>query len=416
MDAEGWLELVVALGGLVFWAMLEGAEQALAQVDSASASTLPAVSWLRQRQRLSSVSLLIYKNLALVAVSAALAALLLDRVSPPWWALVLAVVGTLALATVLYLVVRGYIRGHASGSLRRLSGLLKVLVAAGYPLAWMLRLKPEQRAGSVSLGNEGPGPEEPGEPPGEPEQRMIQGIIGLGRTTVREIMVPRLDMVAVEENMPLHEVVQLVEEKGYSRIPIYRDTPDQIVGVVHVKDLLSRVGREPPTPLSELARPPFFIPESKRVDECLEEFLRERLHMAIVVDEYGDVAGLVTMEDVIEEIVGEIGDEYQREEPGIQRLSDEEALIDGRVSIADVNEALGLELPSEEFDTLGGLVLTRLGHIPAPGEMVEAHGVRLTVVSTVGRRVRQVKLTRGGGVPTDSYPDGEATFSSWDDS
>lgn len=412
MDAGGWLELAAFLLGMGLLGALAAGEQALALRDpSAQAGPAPAtgaLAWLRRHPRRTGVALLLYQDLALVVLSVLLAGLLLRLVSSQGWAILLAVGITLALGFLAQLGGRQYVVRHAPSTARNLASPLRALVVAAYPVIWALRLLPDQRPGTGEAALEGGSAlKEPVEPPGEPERRMIQSIIGLSQTTVREIMVPRLDMVAVEESMPLDEVAQVIRRQGYSRLPVYRETADHIVGVIHVKDLWPHLGQGQPPPLARIARPPHFIPESKRIDECLEEFLKKRVHMAIVVDEYGGVAGLVTMEDVIEEIVGEISDEYSREEPHIRRLSEDEALIDGRVSISDVNEALGLDLPSEGFDTIGGLVLTHLGHIPTPGETLEVPGVQLSVISTLGRRIRQVRLVKKGAEEPAASQSGE---------
>jgi CBS domain containing-hemolysin-like protein len=212
---------------------------------------------------------------------------------------------------------------------------------------------------------------------------------------VREIMVPRIDMVAVEADATVDDVLRLVIDKGFSRIPVYEETIDNIIGVVYAKDLLRCLaeGRHPAS-LKEIARPPYFIPEGKRIDELLAELREHKVHMAIVVDEYGGTAGLVTIEDVLEEIVGEIQDEFDREEVSIERLTDTEAVLDARVSLDALNELFGLEIKSEDYDTVGGFVYHQLGRMPAPGDEVRADGLVLRVLSIHGHRIKKIRVTK----------------------
>ncbi|OGO50817.1 MAG: hypothetical protein A2148_03870 [Chloroflexi bacterium RBG_16_68_14] len=227
------------------------------------------------------------------------------------------------------------------------------------------------------------------------ELAMIRRIAGMVDRAVREIMVPRIDMVAAEADATVDDVLRLVTERGYSRIPLYEETIDNIVGVVYAKDLLKLLaaGRRSAS-LREIARPPYFIPEGKRVDELLTELREHKVHMAIVVDEYGGTAGLVTIEDVLEEIVGEIQDEYDREEVTIERLTDTEAILDARVSLDALNELFSLEIEGEDFDTVGGFVYHQLGRMPAPGDEVRANGLTLRVLSVLGRRIKKVRVTK----------------------
>ena len=227
------------------------------------------------------------------------------------------------------------------------------------------------------------------------ELAMIRRIANMVDRAVREIMVPRIDMVVAEASDPLDVVLRLVNERGYSRIPIYEETVDNIVGVVYAKDILKYLaeGRRPAS-LREIARPPYFVPEGKHVDELLTELREHKVHMAIVVDEYGGTAGLVTIEDVLEEIVGEIQDEYDREEATIQRVTETEAVVDARVTLGDLNEVFDLEMESEDVDTVGGFVYHQLGRMPAPGDEVRADGLTMRVLTVAGRRIKKVRVTK----------------------
>lgn len=229
------------------------------------------------------------------------------------------------------------------------------------------------------------------------EREMIRKIVELEETTAREIMMPRIDIVAVELGTPLDEVVQTIIDRGFSRIPLYEESIDNIIGVIYAKDILGFLtnGRRP-TNLRDIARTPYFIPEGKKVDELLAEMRHARVHMAIVVDEYGGTAGVVTIEDMLEEIVGEIADEYDiSEEEPIQRLTETEAIIDARVSIDAINELFGLEIEGEDFDTVGGFVYHQLGKIPTVGDEVRVDGLTLRILTVLGHRIKKVRVTKG---------------------
>ncbi len=234
----------------------------------------------------------------------------------------------------------------------------------------------------------------------ETERQMIHSIFEFGDTVAREIMVPRIDIVCVEDTAPLDEILRVILAEGHSRIPVYHESVDHIVGVVHVKDLLShlKAGRHT-VPANEIMRPPFFVPEGKRLDELFREMRRKMIHMAIVVDEYGGTAGLVTVEDLLEEIVGPIHDEYDVEEKLVEIINERVARVDGRMNIEEVNDLLGLALPPGEVDTVGGFVYTVLGHVPTQGETVTYDGVEICVERLEGQRIAKVRITKR--VPTE---------------
>jgi len=230
----------------------------------------------------------------------------------------------------------------------------------------------------------------------ERERDMIQGVFALGDKQVHEVMVPRTDIRAIDVDTPGVRVLEQVVQVGHSRIPVYEATPDQIIGILYVKDLFRRLARgEKDVSLRPYLRPAHFVPETKKVDELLREMQRDKVHMAIVVDEYGGTAGLVTIEDLVEEIVGEIRDEYEAEQELVIPISEHEALMDARVPFDEVREAFDLEMqPSEDYDTLGGFIVHELGRLPKAGETVAAGGVRFAVESVEGRRIRRVRVTR----------------------
>lgn len=231
------------------------------------------------------------------------------------------------------------------------------------------------------------------------ERKMIYSIFRLGDTLAREIMVPRIYITALEADIPLKQAVDALLESGYSRVPVYDDTIDQILGLLYTKDLLN-VWREASQidSLRSLLRPAYFVPEAKKVDELLAELQAMRVHMAIVVDEYGGIAGLVTLEDIVEEIVGEIQDEYDlREELPYQELGDGRFIFLGRVGLNDFNEVMQTNLPENEAETLGGYIYSRIGRVPNAGETVRVAqepgttDLVLTVEHVSGRRIRKVR-------------------------
>jgi len=229
------------------------------------------------------------------------------------------------------------------------------------------------------------------------ERDMIHSVFALGDKKVHEVMVPRTDIVAIDVNTPPQQVLESVVSAGHSRIPVYEGSSDQIIGVLYVKDLFRRLARgETDVTVRPFLRPAQFVPETKKVDELLREMQRDKVHIAIVVDEYGGTAGLVTIEDLVEEIVGEIRDEYDVEKELVLPVSEHEAVMDARVPFSEVQETFGIDTPegADEFDTLGGFVTHELGRLPKAGETVQRDGVKFVVESVDGRRVGRVRVIR----------------------
>jgi CBS domain containing-hemolysin-like protein len=227
------------------------------------------------------------------------------------------------------------------------------------------------------------------------ERELIHSIFEFGDTVVREVMLPRPDMVAVEADATVDEAVNTMISAGYSRVPAFDDTTDNIIGLVYLKDLvgLQMAGRGS-EPVRDAVRDAVYVPESKRVAELLRDMQHEKYHMAIVVDEYGGTAGLVTLEDLLEEIVGEITDEYDVEEPRVEHLPNGTLRCPGRTPIDEVNEELDVNLPDDEWDTVGGLVFNTLGHVPEEGECVTVDGIEFCAERVQGRRIVSVLVTR----------------------
>ncbi|MBI4492594.1 MAG: HlyC/CorC family transporter [Chloroflexi bacterium] len=232
------------------------------------------------------------------------------------------------------------------------------------------------------------------------EREMIHGIVELSQRPVREIMVPRIDVVALDQRATVREALDRITASGHSRLPLYDGSVDNVVGIVVAKDLLKHLSTGSlDSPVEPLARPAYFVPETKKIDELLRELRQQRVQMAIVVDEYGGTAGLITVEDMVEEIVGEIRDEYDVEEALFERVSEHEAIFDARMNVRDVGDVLNINLEGEleehEYDTLGGLVYERLGRVPAEGDEVQVNGCLISVLATEGHRIKKVKVTVG---------------------
>jgi CBS domain containing-hemolysin-like protein len=229
----------------------------------------------------------------------------------------------------------------------------------------------------------------------EDEKELIHSIFEFGDTIAREVMVPRPDIVAVEDLASLRDVQAVMLEHGYSRIPVFHEDLDDVVGVAFAKDVLRAMhDGKLDAPLADIVRSAHFVPESKKVADLLKEMQKEKYHQALVTDEYGSVTGILSLEDLLEELVGEITDEYDVEEPEVENLGDGVYRVSGKTSIDDVNDLLGVRLPDEEWDTVGGLVLDIFGKIPDTGEETEFQGLRFRAEEVQGRRVATVMITR----------------------
>jgi putative hemolysin len=227
----------------------------------------------------------------------------------------------------------------------------------------------------------------------EDEKEMIYSVFAFGDTLAREVMVPRIDIVALDVEASLEEALDVVIRAGHSRVPTYEGTIDNIVGVLYAKDLLQLwQDKRDAVALREVLRPAYFVPESKHVAELLEDMQQRKVHITVVVDEYGGTAGIVTIEDIVEEIVGEIQDEYDAEEPVVEQTGDKEFIFNARVDLDDVNRLMGTAFPTEMDDTLGGFIYSRLGKVPVPGEAVRFDGLIIQVLTVTGRRIRKVRV------------------------
>ena len=236
---------------------------------------------------------------------------------------------------------------------------------------------------------------------------MIHGVFELHNRTVRQIMTPRPDVVMVPAGTLVTEALDVALERGISRIPVYQDSVDRVVGTVSVRDIAASIrnGEQTPAAVEAVMRDPYFVPETKMVDDALAVMQSSRVHMAIVVDEYGDTAGIVTLEDIIEEIVGDIADESDRELISFIALNENEAVVDGTFSIADLNDEMDLALAVDEADTIAGLVFVTLGRVPDEGDRISVDGASIQVLNVENTRIQRLKVVRN---PIKSSSDDEA--------
>jgi len=324
--------------------------------------------------------------------------------SPLIWGALLFFVGWLSAEAMLLRMVSS---AAPETVLVRLDPLVSALSWILAPIAWPIRVffraRPEEEDDSPASDEEVQAYIEVGREEGILEgedEKLLQSIVDFGETMVKEVMTPRTDIAAVEESASIERAADIFIETKYSRLPVFRGSIDQIVGIVHVKDVFEAVRRESRARLADVARPVTFVPETKRTAELLREFQRKRLAMTIVVDEYGSVAGLVTIEDLLEEIVGEISDEHEDERDAVLKLPDGAYSISGRAHMEVLQETFGHGPKEEDFDSLGGYLAARLGRIPRVGEKREEDGLRFTVEEGDRRRVLRVRVE-----PVEAMPE-----------
>jgi CBS domain containing-hemolysin-like protein len=228
----------------------------------------------------------------------------------------------------------------------------------------------------------------------EDQQEMIRGVVELSGTTAKEVMVPRTDTVFLSAAASREELLSVILESGHSRFPVYEETIDSVIGILHVKDLLKALVEGGSLEIKSMVRKPFFVPLSKHIDDLLTEFRRKKVHIAVVVDEYGGVSGIVCMEDIIEEIVGDIQDEFDHETEDVLQIEDGIWLCDARVNLTDLAELTGLDLPVDDFDTLGGFVFDLFGKIPVKYEKTLYRETDIIVQEMDGHKIKSVKIAR----------------------
>jgi putative hemolysin len=277
-----------------------------------------------------------------------------------------------------------------------------IVPVTGLITAWMgpAARRPANGNGDPN-SNEVTSPSADDEPARADESRLLRSVVDFGETLVREVMTPRPDIVAIRADATIEQLRQLVREQEYSRLPVFTDNLDNIVGLVVVKDLIQN-DRGDVHLVSEIMRPAAFVPEVKRVADLLREFRQGRFQLAMVVDEYGGTAGLVTVEDVVEELVGEIRDEYDSEADPVVRETDDVFVFSGKVAIGELTDRLGVEIEDGGFETVGGFVLSRAGRVPLVGERFETDGLEVEVLEAERRRIHKVRIRRQQPAPAEA--------------
>jgi CBS domain containing-hemolysin-like protein len=412
-----WIEGIILVLTIIFAGLAAAAETALTALSPAQVHNVAgqgavgrAIAYLRDDPNRFLTTILIVNSTSLI-VSSSVATILFGEMLPkPWNEIVvalgmslialifseltpknIAVRKPLSVATVLArpvrwlsIVFRPFIAG-----LGALVGGLMALMGMGGGMHTVPQITEDEVMATLNLAEQsGTMTEE--------EAERIEGIVNLDKIQAGEVMRPRNRMITVPVDTSLMDALDVVLREGHSRIPVYEDTPDNIVGILYDKDLLRYI-RENQTEvqLSDVVREAIFVPETKRADDLLRDFQRKKVHMAIVIDEYGGTAGLVTIEDLLEEIVGEIQDEYDTEEPLSTQISEDEWIFDAMLRIEEVNEEMDILLPAENgVETLGGFVFERLGEVAEVGDTVRADGVVLEVMEVDGRRIKTVRITR----------------------
>ena len=416
MDRNQLIGLVALLLSALLLIVISSAEAGIAAISRSRMRERQANGngdilniYVRRRHAILS-GLSVGATIATVVATAAVALLAVDgrEVTPASVSVVVLI--SIATATLLRQSARAIALISPEATGERLARPIRLLRLVLEPVAWavnapvhlLLRLFDQAAPAEADAAEEllavldvAPGPDND-ETLAE-ERRMMRGILAMSNQTVREIMSPRMDITAVSIDASVGDVLKVVNESGFSRIPLYEESIDRVVGVVYAKDLLAYLLTGDVQPdLREIARPPYFVPETKRANDLLAEMRRDQVHMAIAVDEYGGTAGVATVEDLIEEIVGEIADEYDTEEVEVERLNDDAAIVDARLPVDDLNELFNTDVESDDFDTVGGLVFSLLGRLAVPGDEVESadHGLQLRVLSVLGRRIQKVRIQR----------------------
>jgi magnesium and cobalt exporter, CNNM family len=412
-----WVEGIILVLTILFAGMAAAAETALTGLTPAAVHTLEerggvgrSIAYLRKDPNRFLTTILIVNSTSLI-VSSSVATLLFDQILPKPWNEIAVAIG-LSLVVLIFseltpknIAVRrpSAVAVILARPVQGLSIVMKpIIVTLGAVVSALMSMLGQgggMSAVPVITEDEVRSTLELAEGSGslsEEETERIEGVINLDKIQAGEVMKPRVDVVAVPVDLPLMDALDVVLREGHSRIPVYDETIDRIVGILYDKDLLRYIReRETNMDLRQIAREAIFVPESKRADDLLREFQKKKVHIAIVVDEYGGTAGLVTIEDLLEEIVGEIQDEYDTEEPLVERINDDEWIFDAMLRIEEVNEEMEIELPADNgIETLGGFVFERLGEVAEEGDVVENDGLRLEVIEVEGKRIKKVRITR----------------------
>jgi CBS domain containing-hemolysin-like protein len=418
-------ELIIGVGllalGLMALTLLVAAEAGVIAgvreraLREPAESRLDALRRFYQERELTLSTLALARNLALVTVSAVLVFLVVREAGHNWPALVATIVSTLLVVMTLQALARMQVGRNPARWRRTLKPLVSVVRLAfrgpvlllDAPLGILARTLPSKGSRGEIIAEEQillSELDEAGAALQDEERQMIRGVMEMEFTTVREVMVPRPDIVAVNVEEGFDRVVQVMVEQGYSRVPVFQDNIDNVIGIAHGKEVLKHLASPKRRPdLREIIRPAHFVPESKKVHEMLAEMRQRQLSIAMIVDEYGGTEGLVTIEDLLEEIVGEIRDEFDIEEQPVQLLTATEVILDARVGIDELNEMFATSIQKDDFDSIGGFIVNELGRMPSVGDEVGVNGIEMRVLSVSGRRIKKVRVTKLGS----HKPEGE---------
>jgi putative hemolysin len=415
-DAEAWLQLVVLLLTLVFCGFASAAETALTSISRIKLKNLVGEGDTRAQEieRLLAepnkfLTTILIVNSVAVIVASSMATVLALRFSASWGELISSIIISLVVLIFCEITPKTAAVQNPLRWARFLIGPVRAAAWILSPLVWSLS---KITSGLVRMvgGQVKSGPfvtEEElrllvtvGEEEGvleEDETEMIHSIFEFADTTVREVMIPRIDMITLSSDAMVNEAVDLALQGGFSRIPVYEAEVggDEIIGVLYAKDMLRLLREEHHNlPIRNLVRPAYFVPETKKLDDLLREIRQNRVHMVIVVDEYGSVAGLVTIEDLVEEIVGDIQDEYDQEETLHEQVNENEYIFDAKVSLYDFNEIMDKQFDDRDYETLGGFVYSQLDKIPVAGDTITDGDLTFTVLATRGRRILKIRVER----------------------
>jgi putative hemolysin len=416
-DAEASLQLVIMIVALVICAVASAAETALTSISRIKLKNLVEEGDHKalQIERLLAqpnifLSTILICNSVAVIVASSMATVLALRLSPTWGELISTLLASLFVLIFCEITPK---TAAVQNPLRWARVLVNPVRTAAWllrPLVWSLNIVTSGlvRLTGGHIKHHGPFVTEEelkllvsvGEEEGvleEEETEMIKSIFDFSDTTVREVMIPRIDMVTLSSSATVTEAVDLALQGGYSRIPVYQADAgiDEIIGVLYTKDMLQQMREQHDhLPILDLVRPASFVPETKKLDDLLREIRQSRTHMVIVIDEYGSVAGLVTMEDLVEEIIGDIQDEYDHEEKIYEEINEDEYIVDAKISINTFNDLTGMKLDDDDYDTLGGFVYAQLDKIPNAGDSVTFEDVTFTVIAKRGRRITKMHVER----------------------
>ncbi|HKF36711.1 MAG TPA: hemolysin family protein [Ktedonobacteraceae bacterium] len=427
-DTEAWLQVIILIVALVLAATASAAETAFTsvsriklknQVEAGDEKALKIEQLLTQPNVFLS-TILVVNNVAVI-VASSMATVLALRFSPNLGELIATILISLVVLIFCEITPK---TAAVQNPLRWARALVNPVRGAAWllrPVVWLLTTITNSlvRLLGGQMKHRGPFVTEEelrllvnvGEEEGvleEEETEMIRSIFEFADTTVREVMIPRIDMVMLESDATVDEAVDLALQGGFSRIPVYEESVDNITGVLYTKDMLRQLREDHNSlPIRDLVRPAYFVPETKKLDDLLREIRQRRIHMVIVVDEYGSVAGLVTIEDLVEEIVGDIRDEYDREENLYEQVNQYEYIFDAKISIDEFNELMDTDLEDEDYDTLGGFLYAQLDKIPVAGDTIKFKNLTFTVLTTRGRRITKVRVEREHDAPATSTQQAE---------